>query len=86
MIVAMKHLDLICLASDGEATLAALRDLGAVHLDLSSAAGEKVAAAKGVEVEWSGGAQPQAKWEWRRNPGKALRAPWRTTVSSTPRR
>ena len=48
MIVAMKHLDLICLASDGEATLAALRDLGAVHLDLSSAAGEKVAAAKGA--------------------------------------
>jgi V/A-type H+-transporting ATPase subunit I len=48
MIVAMKHLDLICLASDGEATLAALRDLGAVHLDLSSAGGEKVAAAKGA--------------------------------------
>ena len=48
MIVAMKHLDLICLASDGEATLAALRDLGAVHLDLSSATGEKVAAAKGA--------------------------------------
>ena len=47
MIVAMKHLDLICLAADGEATLAALRDLGAVHLDLGAAAGDGVAAAKG---------------------------------------
>ena len=47
MIVAMKHLDLICLADDGEATLAALRDLGAVHLDLGAAAGGGVASAKG---------------------------------------
>ena len=47
MIVAMKHLDLICLADDGEATLAALRDLGAVHLDLASAGGGGVASAKG---------------------------------------
>ena len=47
MIVAMKHVDIVCLASDGEATLAALRDLGAVHLDLGAASGEEVAAAKG---------------------------------------
>ena len=47
MIVPMKHLDLICLAEDGEATLSELRDIGAVHLDLSSAAGEGVASAKG---------------------------------------
>ena len=48
MIVPMKHLDLICLAEDSEATLVALRDLGAVHFDLSSAAGEGVASAKGA--------------------------------------
>ena len=42
--------------------------------------GTDLAAAKGVEVEWNGGVQPQARWEWRRNPGKVLRAPWRTTA------
>lgn len=47
MIAKMKHLDLICLASDGDATLSALRDLGAVHLDFSAASGSEVAAAKG---------------------------------------
>ena len=47
MIAKMKHLDLICLASDGDATLSALRDLGAVHLDFSSASGAEVAAARG---------------------------------------
>ena len=47
MIAKMKHLDLICLASDGDATLSALRDLGAVHLDLSAASGSDVSAAKG---------------------------------------
>ena len=47
MIAKMKHLDLICLASDGDATLSSLRDLGAVHLDFSAASGSEVAAAKG---------------------------------------
>jgi len=47
MIVRMKHLDLVCVAADKEATLSKLRDLGAVHLDLASAQGAEVAAAKG---------------------------------------
>ena len=47
MIVRMKHLDLVCVASDREATLEKLRALGAVHLDLSAATGVAVAAAKG---------------------------------------
>ena len=47
MIVRMKHLDLVCVAADKEATLSKLRDLGAVHLDLASAQGGGVAAAKG---------------------------------------
>lgn len=46
MIVAMKHLDLVCVAADGEATLERLRSLGAVHLDLNAASGESVTAAK----------------------------------------
>ncbi|MBR2939777.1 MAG: hypothetical protein IKC14_00545 [Kiritimatiellae bacterium] len=47
MIVPMKHLDLVCLASDRDATLERLRLLGAVHLELSAAAGEAVVKAKG---------------------------------------
>ena len=47
MIVPMRHLDLLCLSSEGDATLSALRDLGAVHLDLSGAAGPGVAEARG---------------------------------------
>ena len=47
MIVKMNHLDLVCVAAEKEQTLAKLRDLGAVHLDLRSASGESVAAAKG---------------------------------------
>ena len=47
MIVRMKHLDLVCVASDREATLEKLRALGAVHLDLAAAGGAAVAAAKG---------------------------------------
>ena len=47
MIAKMKHLDLVCLASDGDATLSRLRDLGAVHLDLSTASGAEFSAAKG---------------------------------------
>ena len=47
MIVPMSHVDLLCLSSEGDATLSALRDLGAVHLDLSGATGAGVAEAKG---------------------------------------
>lgn len=47
MIVPMKHLDLVCLASDQDATLERLCLLGAVHLELSAAGGEAVAKAKG---------------------------------------
>ena len=48
MIVKMRHLDLVCLASDKEATLASLRELGAVHLDLAGAQGAAVASALAV--------------------------------------
>ena len=51
MIVKMLHLDLVCLASEKEKTLTQLRDLGAVHLDLSSAQGATVAAAKGAAAD-----------------------------------
>ncbi len=47
MIVPMKHLDLVCLASEKDATLERLRSLGAVHLDLAAAGGASVAAAEG---------------------------------------
>jgi len=47
MIVKMQHLDLVCVAGDRDATLKRLRDVGAVHLDLSSAQGAAVEAAKG---------------------------------------
>ena len=47
MIVPMKHLDLVCVASEREATLEKLRSLGAVHLDLASASSAPVAAAEG---------------------------------------
>ncbi len=43
----MKHLDLVCLASEKDATLERLRGLGAVHLDLAAAGGASVAAAEG---------------------------------------
>ena len=51
MIVKMKHLDLVCVAADKDSTLSKLRDLGAVHLDLRSAMGESVAAAKGEAAD-----------------------------------
>ncbi len=51
MIVKMKHLDLVCVAEDREATLDRLRSLGAVHLDLAAASGAEVAAAKGDASE-----------------------------------
>ena len=47
MIAKMLHLDLVCLAGEKAKTLEALRALGAVHLDLSSAHGPEVASAKG---------------------------------------
>lgn len=50
MIVKMKHLDLLSVATEGESTLKALRELGAVHLDLGSASGLGVMKAKG-EIE-----------------------------------
>ena len=51
MIVKMRHLDLVCVASEKEATLDRLRGLGAVHLDLRSASGAAVAAAKGEAAD-----------------------------------
>ncbi len=51
MIVKMLHLDLVCLAREKDKTLTQLRDLGAVHLDLSSAQGATVAAAKGAAAD-----------------------------------
>ena len=47
MIVRMKHLDLVCIASEREATLERLCELGAVHLDLGAAQGAAVASARG---------------------------------------
>ncbi len=47
MIVRMKHVDLLCVAAEREATLEKLRALGVVHIDLNSAQGALVAAAKG---------------------------------------
>ena len=46
MIVPMKHLTLLCVAGAGEKTLAALRDLGCVHVDLSGASSAAFAAAR----------------------------------------
>ena len=51
MIVKMLHLDLLCVAAEVDSTLDALRSLGAVHLDLSSAQGAEVAAAKGEAAD-----------------------------------
>lgn len=48
MIVPMKHLDLLCVAAEKESTLEALRELGAVHLDLAAAQGAEVAEEKGM--------------------------------------
>ena len=45
MIVPMKRILLLCVEKDTESTLSAMRDLGAVHLDLSSSGGEEKAAA-----------------------------------------
>ena len=46
MIVAMKHLDLVCIAAEKSATLEILRGLGVVHFDLSGACGGAFMAVK----------------------------------------
>ena len=51
MIVPMRHLDLICLKSEADATLERLRSLGVVHLALDTASGDGVAAAKGEAAD-----------------------------------
>lgn len=51
MIVKMQHLDLLCVASDKSKTLERLRELGVVHLDLSSACGVEVSSAKGAAAD-----------------------------------
>ncbi len=51
MIVKMKHLDLVCVASESESALGKLRQFGPVHLDLSSASGAEVAAARGEAAD-----------------------------------
>ena len=51
MIVPMKHLDLLCVAGDKENTLKALRELGAVQLDLASAQGAEVTEEKGLAAD-----------------------------------
>ena len=48
MIVPMKRLLLLCVANEVESTLKSLRDLGAVHLDISADGGECAAAASGA--------------------------------------
>ena len=45
MIVPMKRILLLCLAKESESTLTALREFGAVHLDLASGDGDESAAA-----------------------------------------
>ncbi len=51
MIIKMKHLDLICVAAEKDATLTALRELGLAHLDLTAAQGAAVASAKGEAAD-----------------------------------
>ena len=51
MIVKMLHLDLVCLAAEKSAALETLRGLGVAHLDLSSASGAAVTAAKGEAAD-----------------------------------
>ena len=47
----MRHLDLICLKSEADATLERLRSMGVVHLALDTASGDGVAAAKGEAAD-----------------------------------
>lgn len=46
MIVPMRHVTVLCVATEGTKTLETLRDLGCLHLDLASAASSEVSAAK----------------------------------------
>ena len=46
MIVPMKHVTVLCVATEGTKTLETLRELGCVHLDLASAASTEVSTAK----------------------------------------
>ena len=46
MIVEMKHLTLLCVAREGMKTLETLRDIGCVHMDLSTADSPDLASAK----------------------------------------
>ena len=50
MIVKMKHLDLVCVASERESALERLRELGVAHLNLSAASGAAVGAVR-TEIE-----------------------------------
>lgn len=50
MIVGMKHLDLVCVASERESALEGLRELGVAHLNLSAASGAAVGAVR-TEIE-----------------------------------
>ena len=50
MIVRMKHLDLVCVASERESALERLRELGVAHLNLSAASGAAVGAVR-TEIE-----------------------------------
>ena len=47
----MRHLDLICLKSEADATLERLRSMGVVHLALDTVSGDGVAAAKGEAAD-----------------------------------
>ena len=49
MIVAMKHLTLLCVKGESSRTLERLRELGCVHVDLSGASGAGFMSAKGEE-------------------------------------
>ena len=51
MIVKMLHLDLVCVAGEAESSLARLRSLGAVHLDLTRSQGAEVTAARGAAAD-----------------------------------
>jgi V/A-type H+-transporting ATPase subunit I len=46
VIVEMKHLTLLCLASESESTLKSLRELGCVHLDLTAASSSDLSQAR----------------------------------------
>ena len=46
MIVEMKHLTLLCVAKDGVKALESLREIGCVHVDLSSADSPDFSSAK----------------------------------------